>query len=167
MEKKFKVKVDDSLEFNLKALDAYQLDLLKLSNNKFHVIQNGESFNIKLNSSDFYNRNYSVTVNANTYAIDIANQLDQLIKEMGFSLGSSKKANEVKAPMPGMILSVMVKKNQEVKEGETLLILEAMKMENAIGAPKDGFIKSIHVKNGGTVEKGELMIEMAEETEIK
>lgn len=160
MEKKFKVKVDESFEFDLKTLDAYQLDLLKLPNNKFHVIQNGKSFNVKINQSDFYKRKYVVTVNKSTYTVDISNQLDQVITKMGFSLGSSKKANEVKAPMPGMILSINVKEGQEVKEGETLLILEAMKMENAISAPKDGIVKSIQVKNNGTVEKGELMIQL-------
>lgn len=161
MEKKFKVKVDNSLEFNLKTLDAYQLDLLKLSENEFHVIKNGKSFNVKIIKSDFYNRKYVIKVNKSTYTVDISNQLDQLIKEMGFSLGSAKKANDVKAPMPGMILSVNVKEGQEVKEGDTLLILEAMKMENSIAAPKDGIVKAVHIKNSGTVEKGELMIEMA------
>ena len=48
-----------------------------------------------------------------------------------------------------------------VKKGDTLLVLEAMKMEYAISAPKDGIIKAIAVKSGGTVEKGALMIEMA------
>lgn len=161
MEKNFKVKVDESFEFDLKTRDAYQLDLLKLSDNEFHVIKNGRSFNVKINESDFYNRKYVIKVNKSTYAVDISNPLDQLISEMGFSLGSSKKVNDVKAPMPGMILSVNVEEGQEVKEGDTLLILEAMKMENAISAPKDGIIKSINVKSNGTVEKGELMIEMA------
>ncbi len=80
---------------------------------------------------------------------------------MGFTIGLGKKANDIKAPMPGIILSINVKEGQEVKEGETLLILEAMKMENAIGSPKDGVIKSIFIKSGETVEKGELLIEMA------
>jgi biotin carboxyl carrier protein len=80
---------------------------------------------------------------------------------MGFSKSINKKENTIKAPMPGLILSVNVKLNQTVTEGETMLILEAMKMENAICAPKNGLIKSIHIKTGGTVEKGELLIEMA------
>ena len=160
MKKQFKVKVDDSFEFNFKESDTDQLDLLKLSKTHFHVINNNKSFDIKLKKTDFYNKKYTVKVNARTYVIDISNQLDLIIKEMGFSSGSSKKANNIKAPMPGLILGVNVKVGQEVKEGDTLLILEAMKMENAIGAPKDGTIKSINVKTNGTVEKGELMIEI-------
>lgn len=161
MEKKFNVKVDESLEYEFKSSDAEKLDILKLSKSKFHVIHNNKSFDIALEKSDFINRKYTVSVNSNSYKIDISNQLDLLIKEMGFTIGTAKKANDIKAPMPGMILSVNVEEGQEVHEGDTLLILEAMKMENAIGAPKDGIIKSVNAKSGGTVEKGELMIEMA------
>lgn len=161
MEKNFKVKVDESFEYEFKNSDADKLDLLKVSTSNFHVIRNNKSFDIKLEKSDFNNKEYVVKVNANSYQVKISNQLDQLIKEMGFSIGSTKKANDIKAPMPGLILSVNVKEGQEVVEGDTLLILEAMKMENAIGAPKDGVIKTITAISGGTVEKGELMIEMA------
>ena len=161
MEKKFNVKVDESFEQEIKSSDIEKLDLLKLSESKFHLLRNNKSFDIVIEKSDFNNKNYVVNVNSSSYNVTISNPLDLLIKEMGFSLGSAKKANDIKAPMPGMILSVNVKEGQEVKEGDTLLILEAMKMENAIGAPKDGIIKTVNAKNGGTVEKGELMIEMA------
>jgi biotin carboxyl carrier protein len=63
--------------------------------------------------------------------------------------------------MPGIILSVLVKENQQVKEGETLLILEAMKMENAITCPKDAIIKNITISVNQTVDKGQLLIELA------
>ncbi|PKP29136.1 MAG: acetyl-CoA carboxylase biotin carboxyl carrier protein subunit [Bacteroidetes bacterium HGW-Bacteroidetes-18] len=158
---KVKVKVNESHEFEFKNSDLEKLDLLKRSTSKFHVIKKNKSFAVELEKSDFRNREYVVIVNSNSYTIKISNETDQLIKEMGFTFGSSIKENSVKAPMPGIILSINVSENQEVKEGETLLILEAMKMENAICAPKDGIIKSIFIKNGETVDKGELMIEMA------
>lgn len=160
MDKNFKVKVNSSFEYNFKSSDTEKLDLLKLSKLNFHAISNNKSFDVKLENSDFNNRSYIVSVNANKYNIKISNELDLLIKEMGFSVGSSKKTNEIKAPMPGMILNVNIKKGEKVKEGEILVILEAMKMENAIESPNDGIIKSIHIKNGETVEKGELMIEL-------
>lgn len=155
-----KVTVNESYEFEFKNSELERLDLLKRSASKFHVIENNKSYDVELEKSDFNNREYTVNVNANSYTIKISNKTDQLIKEMGFTIGLGKKANDIKAPMPGIILSVNVKVGQEVKEGETLLILEAMKMENAIGSPKDGVIKSIFIKSGETVDKGELMIEM-------
>ncbi|WP_111706725.1 acetyl-CoA carboxylase biotin carboxyl carrier protein subunit [Lutibacter citreus] len=160
MGKKFKVKVDESFEFNLKTSDIDQLDLIKLSKKKIHVINNNKSFNVHLNEAHFYKRNYVITINEHIYNVNISNQLDQLINELGLSSGISKKINLIKAPMPGMILKVNVIKNQQVKEGDTLLILEAMKMENSILAPKDGIIKAVNIKCNETVEKGELMIEM-------
>ena len=68
--------------------------------------------------------------------------------------------NDIKAPMPGLILEVNVKEGDEVKEGDYLLVLEAMKMENALTAPRDAVIKSISVEKGQTVEKNQLLIEM-------
>lgn len=60
----------------------------------------------------------------------------------------------VKAPMPGTIVSVAVSNGQEVKTGDVLVVLEAMKMENEIKAPKDGKIVSVSVNKGDAVESG-------------
>lgn len=62
--------------------------------------------------------------------------------------------------MPGMILDVMAEVGQKVKEGDNLLVLEAMKMENTIMAPRDAIIKSINIEKGKTVGKNEVLIEM-------
>ncbi|MDD3722683.1 MAG: acetyl-CoA carboxylase biotin carboxyl carrier protein subunit [Lutibacter sp.] len=156
-----KVIVNESYEFEFENSDLEKLDLLKRSASKFHVIEKNKSYAVKFKKSDFNNREYVISVNANSYKVKISNEIDQLIKEMGFTIGSSIKANSIKAPMPGIILSINVEENQEVLEGETLLILEAMKMENTIIAPKDGVIKSIYAKSGETVDKGTLLIEMA------
>jgi pyruvate carboxylase subunit B len=64
------------------------------------------------------------------------------------------------APMPGKILRILVKEGEQVKTGQGLLILEAMKMENEIPAPKDGVVKRILVKEGDTVDTGQPLIEL-------
>ncbi len=66
----------------------------------------------------------------------------------------------VTAPMPGKILRILVKEGEQVKTGQGLLILEAMKMENEIPAPKDGVVKKILVKEGDTVDTGQALIEL-------
>ena len=69
-------------------------------------------------------------------------------------------AASVTAPMPGNILDVKVKAGDSVKAGDTLLILEAMKMENEISAPQDGTIASVNVRKGDVVNSGDLLITM-------
>ena len=69
-------------------------------------------------------------------------------------------AVSVTAPMPGNILDVKVKVGDSVKAGDTLLILEAMKMENEISAPQDGTIASVNVRKGDVVNSGDLLITM-------
>ena len=66
----------------------------------------------------------------------------------------------VTAPMPGNILDVKVKAGDSVKAGDTLLILEAMKMENEISAPQDGTIASVNVRKGDVVNSGDLLCTM-------
>ena len=66
----------------------------------------------------------------------------------------------VNAPMPGNILDVRVKPGDSVKAGDTLLILEAMKMENEISAPQDGTVASVDVRKGDVVDSGTLLCTM-------
>ena len=68
--------------------------------------------------------------------------------------------NQVLAFIPGTIVEVFAKKGQEVKKGEDLLILEAMKMRNRVKAPFDGKIKSINVKKNQVIPKNFLLVEM-------
>ena len=72
---------------------------------------------------------------------------------------SAKKLNHIKAPMPGLVLSILVEEGKEVKKGDALIILEAMKMENILKSPADGIVKKIAVKKGVPVEKNQLLIE--------
>lgn len=67
-------------------------------------------------------------------------------------------AGDVTAPMPGTVLSVAVSEGQQVKQGQLLLVFEAMKMENELLAPCSGTVKKIHVSKGSALETGMLLI---------
>nr|WP_321228063.1 acetyl-CoA carboxylase biotin carboxyl carrier protein subunit [uncultured Psychroserpens sp.] len=159
MSQSFKVNVNSSLDFDVSETESSQLNSIKVSDNKYHVLQDNISFNAEISNSDFNTKSVKVKINNNTYNVKISNELDSLIKDMGFELGSSKVVNDVKAPMPGLILEISVKIGQEVNENDTLLILEAMKMENVLTSPRAGIIKSISVKKGEAVDKNQLLIE--------
>lgn len=73
----------------------------------------------------------------------------------------SEGDTKVEAPMQGLVVSVDVSAGQKVKAGETLVVLEAMKMENPIVAPVDGTVAGIHVSKGDTVETGTLMVSLS------
>jgi biotin carboxyl carrier protein len=74
--------------------------------------------------------------------------------------GGSHSPDELVAPMPGKILKVMVAHGEAVNQGDTLMILEAMKMEHPIRAPQGGEVKVIHFKAGDRVAQGEELLEL-------
>jgi biotin carboxyl carrier protein len=78
---------------------------------------------------------------------------------MGMSSANTAKASKLKAPMPGKVLDILIKKGQAVAKGDGLLILEAMKMENLLKAEQDGTIKSVNVSVGEVVEKNNILID--------
>ncbi len=154
-----KALVNNIQEFSFSQKEVEQLDILNLGNDHYHLIHQNKSIRVNVIKRNFSNRSYSIGINANVYEIKINHPLDHLIKKMGYSSGSSKVIDSVKAPMPGIIIGLEVEKGQVVKEGATLLILEAMKMENAITCPKDAVIKDIYVTIGETVDKNKLLID--------
>lgn len=160
MAEKYKVKVNGEMNFELTRDELSEPDIQKISTQAFHVLQNSRSFSIELVASDFLKKMYRVKVNSASYEVKISNELDLLIEAMGLNLAASQVINDIKAPMPGLILDVQVEEGQEVKEGDYLLVLEAMKMENTLTAPRDGIVKSVSIKKGQTVDKNQLLIEM-------
>ena len=159
MGKIFKANVNNTFDFEITNEDIQGLDALKTSSSKSHILQQNKSYKTEITDADFNAKSYQVKVNNNTYNVNIFNNLDVLIKDLGFSIGSTKHVNSIKAPMPGLILDFNVKVGDEVKENDALLILEAMKMENIIISPRDGIIKSVSAEKGDAVEKNQLLIE--------
>jgi biotin carboxyl carrier protein len=155
----YKAKVNNTVEFNVTSDDLSKLDIIQTSESAYHILQNNTSYQAEISNANFNKKSYDVNINNTIYNVTISNDLDILIKDMGFSVGSSKHINSVKAPMPGLILDINVKIGQEVKEDDALLILEAMKMENIITSPRDGIIKSIAVNKTDAIEKGQLLVE--------
>ena len=74
---------------------------------------------------------------------------------------SADSGKFVRSPMPGLVLSLAVAAGQEVKAGETLAVVEAMKMENVLRAERDGTVKTVHVKPGDSVAVDAAIVEFA------
>ena len=154
----YKTTVNKNLDFEIHQKSMDNFDVIRISDSKYHVLDKNESFNAEIIESNFNSKTYTVSVNNNIYQVDILSDLDVLIKEMGFEIGATKRVNDVKAPMPGLILEISVKEGQEVKEDDPIIILEAMKMENVIKSPGEGKVSKIHVSEKENVEKNQVLI---------
>ena len=134
------------------------LDLIKINDQEYHFIYEGESIRIEVEEVDRNNKTLTLLLAGNRHVVKIGEPLDQLIKSLGFNDRKTEKEDAVYAPMPGLIKEVLVSENEEIKEGQALVVLEAMKMENILKAKHDGVITSIEIEEGQTVDKNDLLM---------
>lgn len=136
------------------------LDISAQPNGLISVLLNGKSYTAIIEKTDRKNKEVTIRVDGQQYKATIKEPIDQLLTNMGMDLRSMQKAEPVKAPMPGMILKVLVEAGQVVNKGDGLIILEAMKMENLLKAAGPGTVKSVKAVERTAVEKGAVLIEM-------
>ena len=133
-------------------------DYISTSKSAFHLLLNNQSFNAELVNIDYNRKRVELSVNHKHFVIDVEDEFDQLLVKMGIDKGAQQKVDSLRAPMPGLVLSISAKKGNTVSEGDPLLVLEAMKMENVLASPTSGVIKEIRVKSGDKVEKNQTLI---------
>jgi biotin carboxyl carrier protein len=138
---------------------AVSCDLSRIADGYFHVILENRSYRAEIVEIDASARRFTVKVNGRNYPVLLKDKFDLLLEKMGMNANAGTKVNHVRAPMPGLIIDLKVNVGDEVKTGDTLLILEAMKMENIIKAPGDATVRSVKVRMGEGVEKNQVLIE--------
>jgi biotin carboxyl carrier protein len=120
------------------------------------IFLDGKAYNVEFVEEN--NRSKKIYINNVLIDFDVKTDLEHRLDQMGIVAAEGMKASEIVAPMPGKIVDVLVKESQNIESGETVIILEAMKMENGIKIDFNTNIKEILVKKGDTVEKGEKLI---------
>lgn len=93
--------------------------------------------------------------------VEVADELDMLQERMGVKATAAYAVPQVKAPMPGLLQRWLVSEGQQVRKGDKLLVLEAMKMENVIRSPRDGQVSRLCAPAGENVERGTLLLTFA------
>jgi biotin carboxyl carrier protein len=139
----------------------FPVDIVKIDDQKFHLINNNKSYNCEIISSNSAEKELIIRVNGNEYALSYKNDIDLLLEKMGINTLSEVKINEVKAPMPGMVLRILVSIGDEVKKGDPILVLESMKMENVLKSPGNGVVDQIVCRQGKSVEKADVLLKFA------
>lgn len=135
-----------------------EIDIIQTRDGSFHMLKNDKSYNIELIKFDREEKSLSVKVNGNRYDLIIKDKYDALLHSLGMDNANKAKVENIKAPMPGLVLNILVEEGREVKKGDALLVLEAMKMENILKSPADGTVKKVVVKKGTAVEKNQVLI---------
>ena len=129
-------------------------------NGLISVLYNGKSYTAIIENADRKTKEVSLRVNGQLYKTTIKEPIDLLLSNMGLDLKAMQKAEPIKAPMPGMVLKILVTPGQQINKGDGLVILEAMKMENILKASGSATVKAIKVNERTAVEKGTILIEL-------
>ncbi|MDB5025546.1 MAG: gcdC [Mucilaginibacter sp.] len=145
----------DQLLINDKGIDA---DIQQLNSCAYHIIHKHKSYNAEVVDFDRETKTAEIKVNGTIYTIAAKDQFDILLDQLGLNALNTAKVSEIKAPMPGLVLKLLVSEGTEVKKGDNLFILEAMKMENIIKSPADVTVKKVQIKPGDKVEKGQVLL---------
>ena len=138
----------------------YEVDVQELPNGKFKVGFEGKSYEVKAEGLGINLPSVPETTTVSAPSPAPAPVPVPAPVSTPAPAPAQASPNTVTAPMPGKILRVLVSEGQEVKTGQGLVVLEAMKMENEIPAPKDGVVKKIYVKENDTVNTGDPLVEL-------
>ncbi len=139
---------------------AFEADILEYKKGKFHILRNNKSMMAEIVEMNAEEKSFVIKVNNTIYTVKVRDKYDELLREMGIDVVAGLKAKDIKAPMPGLVLNVLVENGQSIIKGDAILILEAMKMENVLKAPSDGIIRKIRITKGDKVEKNQIMIDL-------
>lgn len=133
----------------------------------FRVLREGELYSLLLDNLSFEavveerDDVHHVLMAGDLYEVNVTDERSRRLASAFMKFGDSSGEVIIRAPMPGLIVRVPVVEDQAVKEGETLIILESMKMENELKAPRDGTVRRVNVAQGDSVEQNKVLITLA------
>lgn len=133
----------------------YELDLLMVEEGVYSILSNNISYNVELIEKDDH-RHYNVNTLYNSWDVEIIDAETKYRKNR-----SSDHVDEVRkifSPMPGKVVKVLVKEGDEVKAGDTVIIVSAMKMESEYKVKKDRIVRQVLVKEGDTIDGNQTLI---------
>ena len=130
----------------------------------FRTLREGELYSILLDHRSYEavveerdDRHY-VLITGGMYEAKVTDERSRRLESAFMAFGDAGGEAQIRAPMPGLIVRVPVEEGQEVTRGQTVVILESMKMENELKAPRDGVVRHVHVEAGQSVEQNKVLV---------
>ncbi len=154
-DKQFEIEItsDDKVLVNGEERD---VNFLSLSGDLFSIITEYQSHEVVVDEGD--GDEIDVLLGGRLYNINVLDERSQLLlsRRGGGDVDSGEIS--IRAPMPGLVVDVPVAEGAEVSKGQTVLILESMKMQNELKAPRDGVVQRVSVETGQSVEQNKVLV---------
>ena len=128
-----------------------------------HLLEDGRSHALVADRAD--RDRWSLHLDGQRFEVEVVNERTRAIRAMTGQSGGARGPKPVKAPMPGLVVSVAVEPGESVEAGQSVAIIEAMKMENDLKAESGGVVARVLVEAGQAVEKGTVLVEFEAEPE--
>lgn len=139
-----------------------EVDFLALGPALYSILMDGLSHELVIEERD---DQVEVLLRGKLYAGKVLDERAQLMASRGGGLMSESGETVIKSPMPGLVVSVKVEPGQEVEAGQTVIILESMKMQNELKSPRSGVIHEVNVSDGQSVEQGKVLVTIGSDEE--
>lgn len=134
------------------------IPLKKTNPNQFYLLHKNRNFSFEFIDANLEKNCIELKSSNKIFQVQINGPIQQLIQTLGYHEGKAKHTDALLAPMPGVVLDILVTPDATVAKGDPLIVLEAMKMENILRASHDGVVKNIFVIIGDKVEKNKILI---------
>jgi biotin carboxyl carrier protein len=136
----------------------YELDIVEVEKGVYSILYNGHSYNIELIKGETPKK-FLVNTFAKSFNVEVIDAESKYIRSR--SQGQELEgANTIQSPMPGKIVKIPVKVGDIVENGQTLIVVEAMKMQSEFKAAGEKIVREILVKEGDTVEAHQVMVRL-------
>jgi biotin carboxyl carrier protein len=153
-ERRYEIEIDKEGRLRVNG-EPRDVDFLSLDDSLYSVLMDGQSHEVVIDERD---GGYEVQIGGRLYAGQVLDERAQLMATRRGGVDAGSGEIQLKAPMPGLIVTVPVTEGQAVTKGQTVIVLESMKMQNELKSPRDGTVLRIAVAGGQSVEQGKLLL---------
>jgi len=136
----------------------FEIEIVNKKDNELLISSGGKKHVARLLAIDSESKIITLKIDGDRFEVKLTDEYDALLYSLGMDAASTKKVNELKAPMPGVVIDIVVRVGDAVVKDDPLVVLEAMKMENMLKSPSDGVVSAINIKKGDTVEKNRVLV---------
>jgi len=157
-EKSYVIEINDDKRVIVDGVE-YAVDFESVSGQPvYSLLINGRSYEAYVSESD---NDWQVLIRGELFSVSVEDEREKRLRAAAGVASSSTDEFNLKAPMPGLIVTVLVSEGQAVHKGEILVVLESMKMQNELKCPRDGKISRVKIKAGDNVEQNQVLLIVA------